>query len=108
MIRIDLYQDDQKLLSGYRVLGHAAVNSAGVSVACAWVSAITQTALIGLEQRLQYPVAYELDETKGLLAVKLEQAPDERTEDLLRTMESALEQLAAACPQEVAIRKHRG
>jgi uncharacterized protein YsxB (DUF464 family) len=71
MIQIELRKNREGLLTGYEVLGHAEDAPMGNSVLCAWVSAVTQMALIGLEQEIKHAVSYETDETKGLLKVRL-------------------------------------
>jgi uncharacterized protein YsxB (DUF464 family) len=108
MIQIELRKNREGLLTGYEVLGHAEDAPMGNSVLCAWVSAVTQMALIGLEQEIKHAVSYETDETKGLLKVRLKGTADSRTQDILGTMERTLRQVAAAHPKEVEIREHRG
>ena len=108
MIIIDIFTDRAGFITGYQAAGHADDAPQGSSIVCAWVSAVTQMALIGLEQQLQHPLAYTTDETKGLLKVQLKAAPTARTQDLLRSMEMTLEQLVREQPGEVTLNKHRG
>ena len=75
---------------------------------CAWVSAATQMALVGLEQQLKYPVDYQVDQKKGVLQVTLQRTPDIKSQSLLGSMEIVLYQLAEQCPQDVRIREHGG
>ena len=108
MIIIDIFKNQAGFITGYQALGHAGDAPCGYSIVCAWVSAVTQMSLIGLEQQLKHPVVYTTDDTKGLLSVRLKAAPTARTQDLLRSMELTLEDLARSQPQEVTLNKHRG
>ena len=71
MITIDLYRNHKGEITGFRSQGHAGDAPAGESILCAWVSAATQMALVGLEQQLKYPVDYQVDQKKGVLQVTL-------------------------------------
>ena len=97
MITIDLYRNHKGEITGFRSQGHAGDAPAGESILCAWVSAATQMALVGLEQQLKYPVDYQVDQKKGVLQVTLQRTPD-----------IVLYQLAEQCPQDVRIREHGG
>ncbi|MCH4157628.1 MAG: ribosomal-processing cysteine protease Prp [Acidaminococcaceae bacterium] len=108
MIIIDIFTDRAGFITGYQAAGHAEDAPQGSSIVCAWVSAVTQMALIGLEQQLKHPLAYTTDETKGLLRVQLKAAPTARTQDLLYSMELTLAQLAQDQPGEITLNKHRG
>ena len=108
MITIDLYRNHKGKITGFTSRGHAGDAPAGESVVCAWVSAVTQMALVGLEQQLQYPVTYRADTKKGELQVTLQRTPDAKSQALLGSMETVLYQLAEQCPQDVRIREHGG
>ena len=108
MITIDLYRNHKGEITGFRSQGHAGDAPAGKSILCAWVSAVTQMALVGLEQQLKYPVDYQVDQKKGVLQVMLRRTPDIKSEALLGSMETVLYQLAEQCPQDVRIREHGG
>ncbi len=108
MITVDLYKNRKGEITGFRSWGHAGDAPAGESVLCAWVSAATQMALVGLEQQLKYPVDYQVDREKGELQVMLRRTPDIKSQTLLGSMEAVLYQLAEQCPQDVRIREHGG
>ncbi|MBR1590001.1 MAG: ribosomal-processing cysteine protease Prp [Acidaminococcaceae bacterium] len=108
MITIDLYRNQKGEITSFRSRGHASDAPAGESVVCAWVSAATQMALVGLEQQLKYPVDYQVDTEKGILQVTLQRVPDAKSQALLGSMETVLYQLAEQCPQDVRIREHGG
>ena len=108
MISVDLYRNRKCEITAFRSRGHASDAPAGESVICAWVSAVTQMALVGLEQQLQYPVEYRADTKKGELQVTLQRTPDAKIQALLGSMEAVLYQLAEQCPQDVRIHEHGG
>jgi len=49
MIHVEVLKNDS-LITGFRVSGHAGFEEEGRDIVCAGVSAITQTALLGLEE----------------------------------------------------------
>lgn len=49
-------------LIGFDVDGHAGYAEAGSDIVCSAVSALAQTALLGLQERLQLPVSCEMKE----------------------------------------------
>ena len=108
MITIDLYRNHKGEITCFRSQGHANGAPAGESVICAWVSAVTQMVLVGLEQQLKYPVNYQVDREQGVLQVTLQRTPDIKSQILLGSMETVLYQLAEQCPQDVRIREHGG
>ncbi len=108
MIIIDVYKDKDGYITRYRSRGHASGAPAGENVLCAWVSAVTQMALVGLEQELNYPVDYSTDEDQGILKVALKSAPDAKSQAVLGSMLRILQQLAEQCPQDVRLNEHGG
>lgn len=94
------------MITGFKSEGHSGVE--GESVICAWVSAVTQMALIGIEEELHYPVRYNVDEPKGLLKVALDCAPDSHTQLLFKSMLNVLKQLSEGYPQDVRLKGHGG
>lgn len=108
MITIDVYRNRQGEITGFKSCGHASDAPAEKSVICAWISAVTQMVLVGLEQELNYSVDYKTDIEQGLLQVRLKQEPDRQSRTLFSSMEMVLRQLAAQCPQDVRIHEHGG
>lgn len=108
MITIDIYRTKQNLIRAYKVLGHAEDAPEGQSIICAWVSAVTQMALIGLENELKQPLTYRTEAEEGLLEVTLQGVPNERTQILLGSMVDTLWQLVESFPQDVCVFEHRG
>lgn len=91
MIEVILNLDDDRIRS-FTVQGHAGEMEAGENIYCAGVSAITQTALLGLIKHLTSEVIYEISE--GWISCKLPEGLNEREQEkaqiILTTMEAGL------------------
>ena len=107
MIKVDIYEDDQGKIREYRVSGHADSNPEGFDEVCAMVSLTTQVPVLGMEQVLSRTRDYSVDEEDGLLCVRLVDAPDDKTEVLLRTMVLGLKGIQKAYSDYLAIEEHR-
>ena len=107
MIKVDIYEDDQGKIREYRVAGHADSNPEGFDEVCAMVSLTTQVPVLGMEQVLSRTLDYSGDEEDGLLCVRLVDAPDDKTEVLLRTMVLGLKGIQKAYSDYLAIEEHR-
>jgi uncharacterized protein YsxB (DUF464 family) len=95
-----LVQDGR--LYGFRASGHAGYANSGEDIVCAAVSALTQTALLGLGEVLKVPVEWSADEEKGALSALIQEAT-EGTEIVLRTLEAGLTNIAEQYPDLVGI-----
>lgn len=89
-------------LVGFEARGHAGYAPSGEDIVCAAVSALTQTALLGLQEVLKVPVTWKADEEKGELTVRL-RTSTEGTELLLRTLEAGLKNIAGQYPDLIGI-----
>ena len=90
MITISLQYDDQNQLCGFTTTGHADYSEAGSDIVCAAVSALSQTALLGLMQYASQDVPYEVND--GFLSVQVPK-PCEASQIILGTMVAGLEQI---------------
>ena len=90
MITVDLFKNEQGLITGYKVSGHAGFAAAGEDIVCGAVSVLTQTPILGLEQHLKCQPSYHVDEEDGILEVNLNNTPNELTQAILATMEYGL------------------
>ncbi|NLJ71597.1 MAG: ribosomal-processing cysteine protease Prp [Syntrophomonadaceae bacterium] len=83
-------------ITSFQVVGHAEYAPLGEDICCAGVSAITQTALIGLLNHLEEEPSYSID--KGNLSVSLadnlSQTDNEKAQIILSTMLKGLESMA--------------
>ena len=72
-----------------------------------WFPLTTQVPVLGMEQVLSRTLDYSVDEEDGLLCVRLVDAPDDKTEVLLRTMVLGLKGIQKAYSDYLAIEEHR-
>jgi uncharacterized protein YsxB (DUF464 family) len=97
-------------ISGFQVRGHAGLAPRGADVVCAGVSALVQTAALGLQQRLG--VAADITASDGEFTCRLEPDPRPglalRAQDLLETMCLGLREIAAQSPRQVRVREQTG
>lgn len=89
MIRIRLHCQG-KDISGFEIWGHSGYSEAGSDIVCAGVSALAQTALLGLIEYMPDKVQYVIDE--GSLSVVVTQ-PDRVSHIILHTMKLGMEQI---------------
>jgi len=89
-------------LYGFEAGGHAGYAPSGEDIVCAAVSALTQTALLGLGEVLKVPVEWNADEEAGALSVFVRESTD-GTEVVLRTLEAGLKNIAGQYPDLVGI-----
>jgi uncharacterized protein len=89
-------------LYGFRASGHTGYAPSGEDIVCAAVSALTQTALLGLGEVLKVPVEWSMDEEKGALRASVHESTD-GTELLLRTLEAGLKNIAKQYPDQIGI-----
>lgn len=100
MVTLRLERGPDGGLCGFDARGHTGLAAAGHDVACAAVSALTQTAALGLERRLGIPVRVEADSGRFAcrLPADLTPALRSRAEDLLETMRLGLLEIARTDP----------
>jgi hypothetical protein len=89
-------------LYGFEAGGHAGYAPSGEDIVCAAVSALTQTALLGLLEVLKVPVEWKMDEEAGALSASVREST-EGTEVVLRTLEAGLLNIAGQYPDLVGI-----
>ena len=86
------------VLVGFDARGHSGYAGAGEDIVCAAVSALTQAAVIGMQEVLSLPVRMERDDRAGRLmaVVAPEHAPSARV--LLETLRLSLSAICAQYP----------
>lgn len=107
MIQVILTCTDN-LITAFEVRGHAGYADEGQDIYCAGVSAITQTALLGLMKHLNQAPDYQVE--KGLLRcslVKMAAGEMEKAQVILSTMEAGLNSLQDAYPGYIQVIKRR-
>ncbi len=94
MLRVTICYLDSNI-TGFMVKGHAGYAPHGQDICCAGVSAVTQTALIGLINHLEKKPDYKI--VKGdlelRLAENLSREDNEKAQIILSTMAAGLESM---------------
>ncbi len=102
MITIRLQKDQNRQFSGFHISGHAEYSEAGSDIVCAAVSALSQTALLGLLHYMPDDVTYQIDEENGFLTVHVQKCC-ETSQIIFHTMVLGLEQIAQQYPLYVVL-----
>ncbi len=76
MIKVVIYKAREGEITGFKVTGHAGFNARGKDIVCSAVSALAQTALLGLLKVAEVDTAYKIDE--GYLECSLNNKPEGR------------------------------
>ena len=101
MIRVRISTAADGKISGYEVTGHSGTAARGEDIICAGVSALTQTALLGIGEYLHREASYKV--ASGKLIMRLKDAPDTETEAILRTMLLGIREIETLHPEAVRI-----
>jgi len=95
MIKVVIYKAREGEIAGFKVTGHAGFGSHGKDIVCSAVSALAQTALLGLLNVAEAQVDYKIDE--GYLACSLLDTDSEKKrimcEAILGTMYEGLKSI---------------
>ena len=105
MITVEVIRDNNQAIAGFQVSGHAQAAPHGQDIVCAGVSALTQSAIMGIERHLRREI--DLRQDAGSLKVKLSGQPDSLTGAILETMLLGLTEIAKLYPKSVRITEHR-
>ncbi len=101
MTRVEAFFADEKLL-GLRIQGHTGFAPQGEDLVCAAVSAIAQTAILGL-RAFALDADILQDEERALIDIGLSREKSDRAQAILQTALLGLEDLAAGMPQYVQV-----
>lgn len=90
---------------GFEASGHADFGDNGTDIVCSAISALTQTALIGLEQVLKLQIGASLDENGIYCVLDRNTEPDmqQKAQLILDTMEAGLEAIKRQYPNTLTI-----
>jgi uncharacterized protein YsxB (DUF464 family) len=69
MTKIEIFFDKQKRIQGFAVRGHTEFAARGQDIVCAGISALAQTAVLGLNRFLTRQLPVEIED--GLLTCRL-------------------------------------
>jgi uncharacterized protein YsxB (DUF464 family) len=100
MITITLMHDTDHQITGFRISGHSGYSEEGSDIVCAAVSALAQTALLGLMKYAPSQTAYEVED--GFLSVRLSQVSPQG-QVILETMVLGFEQIVQQYGQYVIL-----
>ena len=106
MISVEILTNENGLITGYRVTGHSGTAKHGQDIVCAGVSALTQSALLGIMEHLHRAVNYDI--ASGNLEIRLQEPPDDCTEAILRTMYMGLAEIEKISPKGIRIQEVKG
>ena len=104
MISAEIYTQSDGKIAAFVLRGHndGGKGGHGYNVHCAEVSALSQSAHLGIRKYLNREVAAENHEHGGL-GIELKEAPDELTEAVFQTMMIGLREIEKISPQAVKI-----
>lgn len=105
MITVEITRDSGKHVVHFQVSGHAGAAPHGKDIICAAVSALTQSALLGLTQHLNRTIRWQAAD--GLLSMELCNLPDAQTSAILETMLLGLREIVKLEPDYVRIVEYR-
>lgn len=109
MINVMFYYDNQ-LVRGFVVKGHAGAAPRGEDVVCAGVSALTQTAILGLNTYLSQKPHWKIEENGYLecwLPEGLSEADRQKVDVLIGTLELGLKSIVEGYGQYLQVCKRR-
>lgn len=103
MTKITVHKNSCGDVVGFTAKGHASSEEAGKNIYCAAVSAITQTAVIGLEEVARVNVDYNMSD--GFLSAHIDDvaAKQERCKTIFETMLHGLASFDEANPRRIQI-----
>lgn len=105
MIQATIERDPNGRITGFFLKGHAEAAAYGKDIVCAAVSALAQTAVMGIERHLGRAITLKIAD--GLLDCRLKEAPDDLTEAILETMVMGLREIALQKRKYVRVIEHR-
>lgn len=104
-MKVRILRDTDGAIMGFEVRGHAGFAEAGQDIVCAGASALTQAAILGLEERLGLACRVKVE--RGDLACHLPRdvspAVAARAQDIVETMVLGLRSMALAYPGHVQV-----
>lgn len=104
MVKVKIFRDAKGDMVGFEIKGHANAGAHGEDVVCAAISALTQTALLGVGKYLGRKVEYHV--LRGDFSMRLLSAPDELTNAIFETMLLGLNEIENINPKCVRILEH--
>jgi uncharacterized protein YsxB (DUF464 family) len=109
MIQAEIFYEGP-VIRGFVISGHAYMAPCGEDLVCASVSALGQTALLGLDAYLNTKISWEIDDAGRLECLLPENLPDEElraAQVVIHTMELGLLAIEESYGQFLKVRKRR-
>lgn len=103
MIKVKIFRNSTGKINGFKVTGHADMAPHG-HIVCAGVSALTQTAILGVAKHLRREVEYVVK--SGNLILNLLSEPDELTDAIFETMLLGLVEIEKINSKNIKISEH--
>jgi len=88
MVEVNFKQDDDGLWRGFHVSGHAGHSVKGEDIVCAGISAVTQTAVLGLKSYLSVQ-RLSLSKKSGFLNCIIHDSKDAEVSEVQAILQSA-------------------
>jgi uncharacterized protein YsxB (DUF464 family) len=101
MIKVRILRNGVGRISAFSVQGHSGTAEKGKDIVCAGVSALAQTAFLGIREHLHRRIAFA--QASGDFQAELESEPDDLTDAILETMLLGLQQIQQISPKAVRI-----
>ncbi len=93
MTKVYIFKKNDKIC-GFQVKGHTGYAEEGQDIVCASVSTATQMAALGLREVLGLEVEVQVREAFLLVRLKSEDLENHSAQDILKTMQVTLEEIA--------------
>ncbi|MDR3348199.1 MAG: ribosomal-processing cysteine protease Prp [Acidaminococcales bacterium] len=106
MIKIKIRRSNGRI-TACEVTGHAGTDEKGKDIVCAAVSALTETALLGLGRCAGARLEYKVSRRPALLSFALKDAPNDKTDAILETMLLGLTEIAGTYKNSLELAEYR-
>jgi uncharacterized protein YsxB (DUF464 family) len=106
MLKASIQRNRDGQIVALEASGHADAGKRGRDIVCAAVSALTQSALLGLERYAGGAFTAQIKD--GFLSLRLADAPNTRAEAILETMYLGLLEIAKAYPKNFQLEEYGG
>ena len=92
-----------KWIAGFEIRGHSGYAQSGEDIVCAAISAISQTAVLGITEVLGIDAQCDANDEAGSLSLLLPEVGDERAQAILETMAIGLSNIQQQYPDFLRI-----
>ena len=93
MIRVSFLKNEENILDGFELKGHAGFAESGNDIICAAVSALVFNTINSVEQFTSLDFVIEQDEKKGHIYFRLKEKPDHDTQLLISSLMLGLDEI---------------